>query len=355
MNVNRLRKLRIELGFTQAELAERAGISRTAVTAIEGDQLVPSVLAAISLAKVLDTSVEKLFGPCNVDEQTAVWAWEPAASNPNYWEAEVASRRWRYPASSSPTLTLLPDGGAIAKSAEMKSGDATKRAAASANETLVVACCDPAMGLVASHYALTSRFRMLALQRSSREALDLLRQGKVHAAGIHFSTPEMPTRNEQLVRETLGRGYQLLQVATWEEGIATASSSRIRSVAGAISGKLTWVGRDVGSAARECFERLKGSRSRPRYRADSHHGVAEAVRSGWADAGICVRLASEEAGLRFLTVQQATYQMCIRDDMLADPRLQSLLTMMRSASFRERLESLPGNTCRGIGELSQVK
>jgi DNA-binding XRE family transcriptional regulator len=44
------------------ELAGRAGISRAAVSAIEGDRLSPSVTTALALAAVLDCSVEELFG-----------------------------------------------------------------------------------------------------------------------------------------------------------------------------------------------------------------------------------------------------------------------------------------------------
>jgi DNA-binding XRE family transcriptional regulator len=46
-NTNRVRANRLRLGLSQAQLAEKAGVSRTAVTAIEGNRLVPSVSAAI--------------------------------------------------------------------------------------------------------------------------------------------------------------------------------------------------------------------------------------------------------------------------------------------------------------------
>ncbi|HQX53841.1 MAG TPA: helix-turn-helix domain-containing protein, partial [Planctomycetaceae bacterium] len=52
-SVNRVRERRVERSLTQAQLADRAGISRTAVTAIEGANLVPSVVTALSLAAAL--------------------------------------------------------------------------------------------------------------------------------------------------------------------------------------------------------------------------------------------------------------------------------------------------------------
>ena len=73
----------------------------------------------------------------------------------------------------------------------------------------------------------------------------------------------------------------------------------------AMRSDLCWIGREVGSGARQCLEELPGSRRVvPRFMASDHRGVAEAVRSGWADAGVCLRLVSEEAGLDFLAIRQ---------------------------------------------------
>ena len=47
--------------WSQADLAQRAGISRAAVSAIEGERLSPSVATALALAAVFECSVEELF------------------------------------------------------------------------------------------------------------------------------------------------------------------------------------------------------------------------------------------------------------------------------------------------------
>lgn len=88
---NRIRELRTALGLTQASLAKLAGISRTAVTAIEGDRLIPSVAAAIAIAETLGSTVEELFGRRAHNSSSAHWAWNPE-DNRHYWRAEVAGR-----------------------------------------------------------------------------------------------------------------------------------------------------------------------------------------------------------------------------------------------------------------------
>lgn len=58
---NRLRVQRAMRDLTQADLAERAGITRASVNAIEGGRMVPSILLALKLARALDVSVDDLF------------------------------------------------------------------------------------------------------------------------------------------------------------------------------------------------------------------------------------------------------------------------------------------------------
>jgi putative transcriptional regulator len=58
---NALRVQRAIQDLTQADLAERAGITRASVNAIEGGRMVPSILLALKLARALGVSVDELF------------------------------------------------------------------------------------------------------------------------------------------------------------------------------------------------------------------------------------------------------------------------------------------------------
>lgn len=48
-------------GLTQAELAERAGVSRKTINTVENGVFVPSTTLALTLARALGTTVEALF------------------------------------------------------------------------------------------------------------------------------------------------------------------------------------------------------------------------------------------------------------------------------------------------------
>jgi putative transcriptional regulator len=58
---NRLRVLRAERGWSQAELGSRIGVSRQAVNAIETGKHDPSLPLAFRLARLLGLSIEEIF------------------------------------------------------------------------------------------------------------------------------------------------------------------------------------------------------------------------------------------------------------------------------------------------------
>ncbi len=58
---NRVKELRKNEKLTQEELADLIGISRQAINAIEKDKFDPSLPTAFKMAKLFETSIEKLF------------------------------------------------------------------------------------------------------------------------------------------------------------------------------------------------------------------------------------------------------------------------------------------------------
>ncbi len=340
---------RAACGWSQAELARRANIARTSVSAIEGGRLIPSVAAALALARVLECSVEELFGG-GVDARAPAgpeWAWKPRVEPCRYWEAEVNGLRLLFPV-EAPTLNAAPHDGV------WQGGIGRDTSSSAAKTTLVVACCDPAAGLHAAAYARACGFRLLVLPRGGTAALDLLKRGLVHVAGLHRSTDEHPDYNAQTVRADLGGGWRLLRVARWEEGLALPAEARTRSVRAVIRRAPRWALRETGSAARECLDELLASQRASGLQAHSHTAVAEAVRAGWAEAGVCVRLAADEAGLNFLPVRTEALDFCFADALTRDPRLQALIRLLRSREHRRLVSELPGYDARLTGDLIRI-
>ncbi len=60
---NRLRVLRAERRWSQAELGERVGVSRQAINAVETGKHDPSLTLAFALAGAFELAIEAVFDP----------------------------------------------------------------------------------------------------------------------------------------------------------------------------------------------------------------------------------------------------------------------------------------------------
>ena len=60
---NRLRVLRAERKWSQADLAERLGVSRQTVNAVETEKYEPSITLAFKMARLFQIQIEDIFQP----------------------------------------------------------------------------------------------------------------------------------------------------------------------------------------------------------------------------------------------------------------------------------------------------
>lgn len=58
---NRIRELRTERGWTQADLADAVGVSRQSINSIECNRYVPSLPLALNFARVFGCSTDDIF------------------------------------------------------------------------------------------------------------------------------------------------------------------------------------------------------------------------------------------------------------------------------------------------------
>ncbi len=65
---NRLRVLRAEQRWTQADVAERLAVSRQTVNAVETERYEPSLTLAFKIARLFGRPIEEIFQP---EEATA--------------------------------------------------------------------------------------------------------------------------------------------------------------------------------------------------------------------------------------------------------------------------------------------
>ena len=90
----------------------------------------------------------------------------------------------------------------------------------------------------------------------------------------------------------------------------------------------------------------------PRRIAESHRSVAKAIRSGWAEIGVCIKLVTE--GLNFVPVQEEAYEICYHSKLADDRRFLAFLSAIRSRAYRKLLAGLAGYDSTDTGSLSSV-
>src|SRR4029079_8901551 len=102
-----LRDRRALRGWSQEVLAQRSGLSRAGISAIETGRLVPSAAAALALAAAFECRVEDLFRLRRPGTGAPTWAWPPRREPCRYWVAEVGGVARHYPVESTP-LGMVP-------------------------------------------------------------------------------------------------------------------------------------------------------------------------------------------------------------------------------------------------------
>lgn len=348
---NEVRAFRDRHGWSQDDLAQRAGISRPEVSAIETGRLVPSASAALALAQAFECAVESLFHLTRQSESSQPrWAWLPALAPARLWVARFPDGFRMYPVELGEMGCLPHDGTWDGSRFQMESPDTAAR-------TLVLATCDPAVGLLAAELARAENIRLIAFRRSSRDAMQLLAAGLVHGAGMHLvgeAAAGWPDDDRVAEGGAAPSRTLVVRIAEWEEGVVLRSLPRTGGLQSVVHDVKRWVGREPGSGARQCQDLVLEGRSVPRHTVDSHGSVVEAVRSSWADAGIALRLTGVQAGLAFLSVRTEPYEIHFAPDFAGDPRYAAFLRVVQSRRFRELLASLAGYGTARTGEVRLV-
>jgi molybdate transport repressor ModE-like protein len=201
--------------------------------------------------------------------------------------------------------------------------------------------------------------------RGSLECLADLSRKDCDVAGFHAPLPaDGPAALDPYRPWLRARGLVLVCFTSRRQGlmIAHGNPKEIFSLGDLARGGVHFVNRQTGSGTRLCFDRLIAvARIEPArisgYGTEefTHAAVAATVASGMADAGFGIEAAARHHGLDFVPLATERYFLAAREAILLRVAAQSLLATIASASFRGRLEGLPGYDLSGIGERIPIR
>jgi len=366
---NRLREKRQASGLSQKQLADIAGITRQAVSALEADQYSPATSVALQLARALRCRVEDLFSIRQGGEIIEGELLGSIAPDGNPVRAQVARIGHRILVrplvgmGELASLSTTADGVMVGASGDgkrvkvklLKDRDAMQR-------KVVVGGCDPAMFLAAQFAGKQHQDNIVPCLMGSGLALDALKRGEIHVAGVHLAEQNAAAWNLPDLKPRLGNlDCLVVTFAYWEEGfmVRPGNPKKIRTAADLAKTAVRIVNREKGSGARRLLDQqLKASgikSARVRGYGDevpSHLDVASRIKAGLADTGVGVRAAASIAGLDFVALQRERYDLIIPKAYYETmPGLRILLDTIVSKPFRSELDALGGYDTREIGRI----
>jgi putative molybdopterin biosynthesis protein len=178
-----------------------------------------------------------------------------------------------------------------------------------------------------------------------------LKKNECHAAPVHLLAENGDYNIPFLKKYLPGEDLVLLCVAERQQGIISKTGIGFDEIPAH-----RFINRQRGSGTRMLLDhelKLRGIspavvRGYER-EVTTHLAVALAVKSGEADAGLCVYSAAKALGLRFIPVASERYEIALRSGHLDDPRVSALCDTIVSPAFREILDRLGGYDTQETG------
>jgi len=379
-----VRRRRQAVGMSQQDLADQAGLTRQAVSAIEGSKYIPNTVVALRLGRILGCRVEELFELPDGEEEREVEvvasdAVPPAAETGpvravvgyarGRWVAHPLTARRALQEGFAPADAVLPGRGAAAVAADASRRCGTARLwldAERLERTALLLGCDPALGIVAGHMARLARGRDPArlswLEAGSAAALAAVADGTAHLAGLHLRDGETGEFNvPQATRALAATGGVVVAFSRWEQGfvVAPGNPKAVRTAADLVREDVRLVNREPGAGSRALLDQMLVGAGVPQSavrgydrQVASHFQVAGTVAAGAADAGIALAAAAAAYGLDFVPLVDVRFDVAIPADHLRHPAVALFLEALQTRALREELRVLPGYD---VGEMGAVR
>jgi molybdate-binding protein/DNA-binding XRE family transcriptional regulator len=369
---NRLRVKRQALALSQKQLADQAGITRQAVSALEANQYSPATSVALQLARALYCRVEDLFSikqGGEIIEGELLGSLPKSAAAVRAQVTQIGRRVLVRPLQGLGELASLSAtaDGLIVESSPDESRVKVKllKDREEVRRKIVVGGCDPSLFLAGDHVRKHDEGNVVPCLMGSSLALAALKRGEVHAAGIHLAEEVSGAwKLPDLTKFVGDMDFIVITFAHWEEGfiVRPGNPKKIHSVSDILKPTVRIVNRETGSGARRLLDKLLRESNVSSKRVKGYHDevlshldVASRIKAGLADAGIGVRSVAVICGLDFVPLRRGRYDLVIPKTYYETMTgLQVLLDTIVGRPFTDELEALGGYDTRDSGKLVEV-
>jgi len=221
---------------------------------------------------------------------------------------------------------------------------------------LVTGSHDPVLDYLADLLRPTG-ITLISTHVGSMGGILALKKDECHAAPTHLLSDDGSYNTGYLQKYLPGTDVDVICVAGRQQGVVSRTGLTFEELPGR-----SFINRQKGSGTRMLLDfGLKHSgidpATIPGYEREvtTHIAVALAVKSGEAEAGLCVYSAAKALGLPFMPVSQERYELAFRHEYVDDHRIRALIKAIRSNEFRSILQELGGYDTSETGSLRKVR
>ncbi len=335
-----VRLAREQRGWSQVELARRAGVTRQLVGSVESGAHAARVDAALGLALALGASVEELFGaPASSPRPVRTLDAEDAPAGTALVAAEVGVQtvvaRTGGGSGGGRTWLGVPEAVASRHGASWLPG--------ADHDGALVAGCEPSLGLVSALLARRSGHHLVAVHAASAQSARWLDEGAAHAVVVHGRPDQLPETTTEVDRYLLTR---------WQVGLAGPAGRPPPSVEEVCDRGLAVVQREEGAATQAAFlhaVRAAGADRPPAGPLASSHLDATARVLHGARAALTTEPAALADGLDFAPLEEHVVQVWVARAFAAHPAVAALVELLSDRTLHTRLACLPGYDVTATG------
>lgn len=327
-----LQDLREAAGLTQAQLAERAGVSRQAIGAVEAGRHLPRVDTALAMAAALNVDVTDIFGPelapvdvvtgdalpdgamVRVGQVGGRWVTAPARVGAQGWDVADATI----------------EAGVLHSFGRHAPG-------------LVVAGCEPGLEVL-ERLLREGGMGAVSAAGSSAAAVAALEDGRVHAAVVHGPEGGSTAEPDAI-------SVDRFRVARWRVGLAARGDAVGDWWHDALSGRDPVVQREQGAGVQRAFEQAvdDGGVPVPGPRVGTHLEAARrAMMSGLP--AVTIEPAALAVGAAFHPLEVHEARLWVASEWVTDRVVATALDVIVGRSFQARLAGVGGYDLAGSGD-----
>ncbi len=187
-------------------------------------------------------------------------------------------------------------------------------------------------------------------------ALLALKRNSCHAAPMDLPSLSLLPESRFLMQHLPEQDVAFIHIAKIEQGIASRDGLTFEDLF-----NVRFINTRKDTPTRVVLDALLNSRSVEPSQIDGYlhevngpQAVAAAIRNGFADAGVCTSSVAEAAGLGFVPIAYEDYELTIKRKMLNDPRICTLISLIKSPLYRTILEKTGGYDCSQTGMIRSL-